>query len=146
MNVESIMKRSVVSVPPSAVVGYAARLMREHDLGFLPVCDEAGRAIGVVTDRDIAMRSVAEGRDPRTARVADVMTPEVIACRAEQPIVRAEALMRHRRVTRIVVVDEEGRAVGVVSLSDLAQYERPVRVARILYDITARKYGPESGP
>jgi CBS domain-containing protein len=145
MHVGAIMKRGIVTVRTDTSVTEAATLMREHHIGFLPVCDAGGRAVGVVTDRDITVRTFGSGRDPARACVADVMTPEVIACREEQPLIRAEALMQRRRVTRIVVLDDEARPIGVVSLSDVAQYERAPRVGRVLLDVTTRKYGPESG-
>ena len=118
-------------------------MMRELEIGFLPVCDRSGITVGVVTDRDIVTRACALDEDLHTTPVRRIMTSAVLACRPDEPISRAESRMRRHRVTRLVVTDPLRRALGVVSLSDLAQYERPSAIGRTLRGVAQRKYAPE---
>src|SRR5215207_9660507 len=106
MQCEQIMQREVESCSPDATVAEAARKMRDNDIGFLPVCDESGRVVGALTDRDIAIRCVAEGLV--TAEVRDVMTEHVICCLPSDDIERAEELMEQQRVSRIICCDDDG--------------------------------------
>jgi CBS domain-containing protein len=87
--------------------------------GPLPVCDN-DRLAGLITDRDIAVRAVAEGCDPRTTTVKDVMTPDVVYCFEDQDVQEAAQLMREHQVRRLVVLNRDKRLVGIVSLGDLA--------------------------
>jgi signal-transduction protein with cAMP-binding, CBS, and nucleotidyltransferase domain len=96
-----------------------ARLMKEESLGFVPICDDAGTPFGVVTDRDLAIRVLAEGRsadDP----IERFMTHDTIACRLGDDLRDAERLMRERRTSRVMVCDEDGKVRGVISLADIA--------------------------
>ena len=90
MKVFEAMTPDVVTVAPDASLTTAARLMRESDIGPLPVC-EGRRVIGMLTDRDITVRAIAEGRDPNQTRVAEVMTPEVVCCQDGDDVQRAPA-------------------------------------------------------
>jgi CBS domain-containing protein len=113
------MTPDVVTVPPSTSLTDAARVMRDSDLGPLPVCDD-GRIIGVVTDRDITVRAVASGKDPGATRVDEVMTPEVVCCLDTDDVRRAAKLMQAAQLRRLLVVSRDGRLAGIVSLGDLA--------------------------
>jgi CBS domain-containing protein len=137
------MRRPVHTVFEGDTVLVAARTMRDADVGLLPVRDAHGVVVGVITDRDITTRACAEAVDPVTAIVRNVMTRAVIACRPADPVTKAVALMRRHKVTRIIVVDERGAAVGLLSLSDIAQYERPAKIGRTLQTVAERKYAPE---
>ena len=86
---------------------------------MLPVCD-GDRLVGVITDRDITVRSVAQGHDPKTARVQEVMTPEVIYCFDDEDVKEAAKKMEEKQVRRLPVLNREKRLVGIVSLGDLA--------------------------
>lgn len=119
MKVFEAMTPDVVTVGPDAPLTQAARLMRESDIGPLPVC-EGKRIIGMLTDRDITVRATAEGRDPNATRVDEVMTPEVICCLEGDDIERAAQLMQSAQLRRLIVVDAAGRLAGIVSLGDLA--------------------------
>ena len=138
-----IMKRPVVCIRSGQTVQEAAQLMRDRELGFVPVCDEHGLVVGVLTDRDVATRVGATGARSNDTVVATVMTRNVVACRPTDRLSRAMALMRQHRVTRVLCTDSLGRAVGVLSLSDIAQYERPATVGRTLQAVALRKYAPE---
>jgi CBS domain-containing protein len=112
------MTTDVVSVPPDTTLMEAARLMKGLDVGPLPVRDD-GRLIGVVTDRDITVRATAEGRDPLTTEVREVMTPNVVYCRQDEDVQEVAKLMQDAQLRRLLVVDGEMRLVGIVSLGDL---------------------------
>jgi CBS domain-containing protein len=140
MRCGDIMKRSPEYVGPEANAEQAARKMREASIGFLPVCDELGKVLGVVTDRDIALRVCAEGRAPQATRVADIMSPEVVSCQPDDPVSQVELLMARELKTRIVMTDTEGRLVGLISLIDLAHYEEPLKVARLVRQIGIREF------
>jgi CBS domain-containing protein len=143
MQCQQLMKRNVHTVAEGEDVLVAARIMRENDVGFLPVCDDAGRVVGVLTDRDIVLRVCAEDSHPSATPIASVMTRGAISCRPEQTVAHAERLMRQHLITRILVIDEQAHPVGIVSLSDVAQYERPSRVGLTLQTVAERKYAPE---
>jgi CBS domain-containing protein len=99
-----------------------ARLMKQHDVGAIPVVDSrASNALaGIVTDRDIVVKVVAEGRQVDEATVSEAMTSNPAACRAEDDVDKALALMAERQVRRMPVVDESGRLVGIISQADVA--------------------------
>lgn len=141
-----VMKRHVQSADPQETVQSAARRMRDTNVGLMPVCDRTGRVIGVVTDRDLALRICAEDVRPSTTEIAEVMTHGAITCGPDEAIQRAEALMRQHRITRVLVTDPAGRLLGVISLSDLVFYEPSARMGRTLRAVAERKYEPESGP
>jgi CBS domain-containing protein len=119
MQVSRIMTASVESVPPETTIQDVARTMKRSDIGPLPVCED-DRLIGVVTDRDIAIRAVAQGLDPRTTSVREIMSPEVLWCYENQSVDDVAQLMRQRQVRRVIVLDQNRRLCGIASLGDLA--------------------------
>ena len=119
MQVYEAMTPDVVSVGPGTTLAEAARMMRTLHVGPLPVCDD-GRIIGVLTDRDITVRATAEGLDPVTTPVGDVMTAEVLSCQETDNVSDAALKMQMLQVRRLIVLDEEGRLAGIVSLGDIA--------------------------
>jgi CBS domain-containing protein len=119
MLVYNAMTRGAECIPPDATLRDAAKRMKALDVGSLPVC-ENDRLIGVVTDRDIAVRSVAEGNDPRFDRVRDTMTPRVVYCYDDEDVEAAAELMRAEQVRRLPVLNRDMRLVGILSLGDLA--------------------------
>jgi CBS domain-containing protein len=122
MKCSEIMKSDVECVSAETSVQAAARKMRDQNVGFLPVCDDAMRVSGTITDRDIAIRAVAEGCVPETP-VATLMSIDVIACRPEDPLSYARELMAQHHKSRIMCLDRDGRLAGVISLSDIAQHD-----------------------
>jgi CBS domain-containing protein len=120
MKVQEIMSRNVETVEPSTLTAKAAEKMRDMRIGFLVVLED-DRLEGVLTDRDITIRSVAEGRDPRASRVSDIMTPTVFSCYEDDDIERVGELMREKEVRRMVILDRQDKIVGVVSLGDIAK-------------------------
>ena len=111
----------VWSTGPDATVLQAAMLMNEHKIGALVVL-EAGRLVGVFTERDVLQRVVAEGRDPMQTTVEQVMTTEVACCGLQTSIDEARTAMKERRVRHLPVIDDEGRLLGMVSIGDLNAY------------------------
>jgi CBS domain-containing protein len=117
--VADIMTRSIATVQREETIQAAARRMREMDVGSLPVLD--GQAVvGMVTDRDITVRGVADGMIAQESRVADVMTAEVRCCRADDSIEQVMDQMGDAQVRRLPVLDANNEVVGVVTLGDLA--------------------------
>jgi len=113
------MTPAVVTVSRDTPLADAARMMRDSDVGPLPVADE-GRLVGVLTDRDITIRAVANGKDPFSTRVDEVMTPKVVCCLDTDEVERAAEMMQSAQLRRLLVVDEGGRLAGIVSLGDIA--------------------------
>jgi CBS domain-containing protein len=116
--VREVMTEDPVVLPKDASIVEAARLMRDHGIGDLIVTD-GERPQGIVTDRDIVVRAVAEGSDPGQVRVEDVLSGDLAAVTPDDSVERAIALMREKAIRRVPVV-ESGRAVGVISIGDLA--------------------------
>jgi CBS domain-containing protein len=139
MKCSSLMKADLECCRHDATVEEAAERMKKRNIGFMPVCDEGGAAIGTVTDRDLAIRVLGERRDAPFTLVEEVMTPEVVSCSPEDELEVAERLMEQYRKSRIVLVDDRGRPVGVISLSDVALVEKGVRAAEILQAVVSRE-------
>ena len=119
MHVRTIMTHATEMVGPATPIREIANRMKKHDIGFVPVCD-GDRLVGIVTDRDIAIRAVADGK-PASTMAADVMTPGVECCYADEDVEQAARIMADRQVRRLVVLDRaDNRIVGVISLGDLS--------------------------
>jgi CBS domain-containing protein len=141
MRCEDLMTAEVESVAPGQDVATVAQIMRELNVGFVPVCQHNGTVVGVITDRDIAIRVVAENR-PSDTKVEEVMTDDIVTCLPQADLKEVERLMRVHQVNRIVVVDDDGRLAGVVSLIDLAQVEDDRKVGQMFGDIGGREAAP----
>lgn len=124
MQVHEVMTPNAECTHPNASLQEAARMMRDLDVGPLPVCGEKDRLVGMITDRDIVVRAIAEGRDPKTVRVQDVMSPDILYCFEDQSVGEAAQLMQARQVRRLVVLNRDKRLAGIVSLGDLAAKTR----------------------
>lgn len=114
-----IMSTDVQTLAPEDSLRRAAEQMESLDVGALPVCS-GQRLLGMLTDRDIVVRAIAEGLDPDEACVSDIMSDEVQTARADEDSEAAMRLMGERQIRRLPVVDEDQRLVGIVSLADLA--------------------------
>ncbi len=112
----------------------AARLMKEENVGFVPICNANKEPIGALTDRDIAVRVVADGRSPDET-VETVMTRDVIGCRIGEELKDAERLMRDHRTSRVMVCDEGGKLRGVISLQDIAMSESEHAVGETVQEV-----------
>jgi CBS domain-containing protein len=128
MELKKIMTPVVERVPKDASIQEVARKMKEIDVGMIPVYD-GDRLVGMVTDRDIALRVVAEGRDPAKTPAHETMTPEVIYCFEDQPIEEAAQVMEKHQIRRLIVLNRDKRLVGIVSLGDLATHRQGKKAA-----------------
>ncbi len=119
MQIRDIMTRQVELVNPNTPLKDAARMMRDADIGFLPV-GENDRLVGTLTDRDIAIRAVAEGKDPNSAKVADAMTPQIAYAFEDQDSSEAAQIMAEKQIRRLPIMSRDKRLVGVLAMGDLA--------------------------
>jgi CBS domain-containing protein len=122
--IRDVMTPDPQTLPESTLVRVAAETMRANDIGDVIVSDDDGRITGILTDRDIVVRVVAEGRDPRATRIGDIASRELTAVEPDDPVDRAVDLMRERAIRRLPVVDH-GKPVGIVSIGDLALERDP---------------------
>ena len=120
MRVYDVMTKNAECIRPDASIQEAAGRMKSLDVGSLPVCGDDGRLAGMVTDRDIAVRSVSEGHDPTRDRVQNVMTEGIVYCFDDQDVSEAADMMREHQIRRLPVLNRDKRLVGIVSLGDLA--------------------------
>lgn len=119
MKLKDVMTRNVEVISPDATIREAASKMKSLDVGPLPVCD-GRRVLGMVTDRDLTVRATAEGRDPNTTRVREVMTSEVITSFEDDDVKDAAKLMQKEQIRRLLVLDRDKQLAGIVSIGDLA--------------------------
>ncbi|MGC3998190.1 MAG: CBS domain-containing protein [Anaeromyxobacter sp.] len=111
-----------------------ARFMKEQNVGFAPICNQAGEPVGAITDRDLAIRVLADGR-PAGTPISQVMTRDVVSCRLDDDLEEAKRLMRERRLSRIMVCDEQGRLQGVVALADLTDLDSEEEIGQTLQEV-----------
>ena len=116
MFVRDIMTHEVECVQPETTLQQAALKMRSNDVGSLPVC-EGEKLLGIITDRDIVVRAIAEGRDANQACVRDAMSEDLVCCCDDQHVGAAADLMRERQIRRLPVLNRDGRLVGIVALA-----------------------------
>ena len=121
MQAKEIMTANPRTVTPDTSLPEVARLMKSEDVGIVPVVDKTGskQLVGVVTDRDIALRVVGEGRDPNSVRVSDVMSQNVRTARPDDDVDSVMELMGSEQVRRVPIVDERGALVGIVAQADV---------------------------
>lgn len=131
--VADVMTTNVIGLPTGASVSEAAELMRDNGIGDVIVLDD-GRVKGVITDRDLAIRVLAEHREPANTTVADVCSADVVSVSPDAPVTEAVSLMRDRAVRRLPVISSDGQAQGMISIGDLAMTEDPTSA---LADISA---------
>jgi CBS domain-containing protein len=139
MRCRDLMNLDLRLLPMHANVQQAARLMRENSLGFLPICDDEGCLVGVLTDRDIAVRAAAANGLPSSIRATEIMTSPPVVCRPHEDLRQAESRMAERGISRLVVVDEEGHPVGVLSLTDILRREARGRALDTARRVLARE-------
>ena len=119
MQIAQIMTRDPEAVTPDFTLKDAALKMRQLDIGMLPIRSD-DRLVGMLTDRDITVRAIADGRDPTNTKVSDIMTPEVVYCFEDQDVSEAAKLMQEKQIRRLPILNRQKRLVGIVSLGDVA--------------------------
>jgi CBS domain-containing protein len=145
MKIQDIMSAEPSTVTPDTPITEAARLMKEHNIGMLPVVESEGsrRLVGVVTDRDITIRHVAEGH-LSDCLVREAMTDNVSTAKADENVDRVMTLMAQEQVRRIPIVDERGDLVGVVSQADIVLEAGDDKKAEQTVEQISRPYGKHS--
>src|SRR5437588_13103461 len=119
-NIRKVMTSNPSTIEPDKTVADAARIMKQEDAGVVPVT-ENGRLTGMVTDRDIAIRVVAEGKDPQSTPVREVASKNLVTIDPQQDLDEALRLMAKHQIRRLPVVEEDGKLVGVVAQADVAR-------------------------
>jgi CBS domain-containing protein len=119
MDIGSVMTREVAVVRPESTLQEAAQVMKRLDVGSVPVCT-GRKLVGMLTDRDIAVRAVAEGRDPKQTRAKDTMTPDVVYAYDDQSVEEVADMMAAHQIRRLPIINREKELVGIVALGDLA--------------------------
>ena len=119
MKVKDMMHRGAEFVAPNATLRQIAKKMRDFDVGAIPVCDK-GKPVGIVTDRDIAIRALANGKDPAKVEAREVMSPNVVFCRDSEEAEDALRIMEDNQVRPLPVLDEGHKLIGMVSLGDIS--------------------------
>ena len=134
-SIREAMTSNPCSIDADKSVAYAAKMMRDEDVGIAPVV-EGDRLVGVLTDRDIAVRVVAEGLDPEKVKVSEVASRDVVTLDPQQDLDEALRLMARHQVRRLPVVEEDGRLVGVVAQADVAEQGDDRRTGEVVEQIS----------
>jgi len=134
MKVRELMTTEPVTVEPNATLGEVATLMKQEDCGSIPVV-EAGRLVGIVTDRDIVIRGIAAGSDPRTQRVSAIMSADPVTIGPGADLTEAEKVMADRQIRRLPVV-ENGKLVGIIVTAQVARAGDKRKVGETLKEIS----------
>ena len=142
MRVEELMTKQVTTCKPNDTLDHAAQLMWDHDCGCLPVCagDGINRVSGVITDRDICMSALFQGKPLRELQVSDAMARQVRACRPSDSVVDVERTMREAKIRRLPVIDAQDTLIGMITLADLAR-EAEREQTQPAPDITGNEIG-----
>jgi CBS domain-containing protein len=134
-----VMTEDLVFCTPGDTVSKVAQLMKREDIGPVLIVDneQAKTLVGIVTDRDLAIKVVGEGRDPQNTRVEDVMTRKLITCHADDNVENAMKAMAQYQLRRIPVVNENMKLVGIISQADVAtRVDEPERTAEVVREIS----------
>lgn len=136
MLIKDVMTRHVECVSPEDTLQTAARKMRDLDVGPMPVCGADGKLAGMVTDRDITVRATADGKDPKTCKVRDAMTPDVVWVYEDQDTGEAVQQMKEKQIRRVLVLNQDKKLSGIVSLGDLSVDADKRQAGEVLKDVS----------
>ena len=128
MELKKIMTQGVEVISADATVREAAQKMKSFDIGILPVVED-GQLVGVVTDRDIVLRVIAQGLDPGKTRVHDAMTSSVIYCFEDQDVEEAARTMMDNQIRRLLILNRNKQPIGMVSLGDISVHTQDEKLA-----------------
>ena len=129
------MSKNPCAIEADRSVAYAAKMLKDENVGLAPIV-EKDRLVGVLTDRDIVVRVVAEGKDPDSVRVRDVASRDVVTVDPKQDLDEALKLMARHQVRRLAVVEEDGKLLGVVAQADVAEEAKPKQTGRLVGEIS----------
>jgi CBS domain-containing protein len=135
---QDIMTPDPVAATKTDKVNDIAQKMRSADVGLIPVVDNlySNKLVGVVTDRDLAMRVIAEGKNPDETTVEEIMTPDPICCKADDTVAAVTNLMADNQIRRVLIVDDFGRMVGIVAQADLARQVDAQTTGKVVEEIS----------
>jgi CBS domain-containing protein len=133
--VRELMTDNPCSIDADKSVAYAAKMMRDEDVGLAPIV-EGDRLVGTLTDRDVAIRVVAEGRDPESTTAREVASTAVVTVDPQQDLDEALRLMAQHQVRRLPVVEEDGRLVGIVAQADVARHGDDRQTGQVVEQIS----------
>jgi CBS domain-containing protein len=136
-NILEVMTSNPCAIEADRSVSYAAKMMKQEDVGVAPIV-ESGRLVGMLTDRDIAVRVVAEGKDPDSVSVRDVASSNVVSIDPQQDLDDALMLMARHQIRRLPVVEDDGRLVGVIAQADVAQEANAKKTDEMVEEISKR--------
>jgi CBS domain-containing protein len=134
-NIRDVMTSNPCTIDAEKSVAYAAKMMRDEDVGLAPIV-EGDKLIGMLTDRDIAIRVVAEGRDPGQVKVRDVASKQLVTIDPQQDLDEALRIMAKHQVRRLPVVEEDGQLVGVVAQADVAREGDDLKTGKLVEEIS----------
>src|SRR5438067_13318648 len=134
-SVKKLMTSNPCSIDSDKSVAYAAKMMRDEDVGLAPIV-EGNRLVGTVTERDIAIRVVAEGKDPESTKVTAIASTDLVTVDPQQDLDEALRLMAQHQVRRLPVVEEDGRLVGVIAQADVAKHANATRTGETVEQIS----------
>ena len=135
--VREVMIKNVLFVAPETSIQETAELLRTEDIGSVPVCRD-GAVVGIVTDRDIAMRVTAAGLDPVRTPISEIMTRSVVTCREDDRLIDVEKVMHDRQIRRVPVLDRVGSLVGYLTMARIARNESELRAGHVLRGISQK--------
>ena len=141
MRCEEVMTKDPKCCVPGDSVARAAKLMKTEDVGSIPVCEDrhSHKLIGILTDRDLVLQVVAEGRDANNVKTQDVMTAQPVTCRTTDDFETAVEAMQRHQVRRIPVVDGQGQLVGIIAQADIAtRSHQPHKTAQVVERISKK--------
>lgn len=134
--IKDAMTANPCTIDADKPVAYAAKMMKDENVGFAPIV-EGDRLVGTVTDRDIAVKAVAEGKDPQTTLVREIAETNIVTVEPEQDLADALELMASHQVRRLPVVEQDRKLVGVVAQADVAKQAKAKEVGEMVEEISA---------
>jgi CBS domain-containing protein len=140
--VRDMMSTRPRCVTPDTAASEAAQIMRAEDVGALPIVAEPDALVGIVTDRDLVLRVLADDLDPRTTQVGEIASRDVVTVAPDQDLDDALVLMAQQQVRRLPVVDQDNRLVGILAQADVALGEREKTVGEVVAEISQPADGP----
>jgi CBS domain-containing protein len=138
MKIETVMTKQPICCGPSDTVQRVAQMMRQQDVGAIPVVSDmvSKRLVGIITDRDLCVSAMADGKDPSTTPIADYFTKKVITCLPEETLEACAQKMKQHRIRRIPVVDKQNCCVGIVVQADIARVDKPESFLALINEIS----------
>lgn len=143
MKIKDFMTTNIATCNPNSSLTECAELMKENDCGMIPIVSSNGKrdAIGVITDRDITLRTLGQGINPVTCKVSDIMTSDPVTISENASHEEAENLMERHQIRRLLVTDSNGDCCGVIAQADLARYASSEEIGEVVQHISASNSG-----